>query len=73
MKGSKARADDFARHRIIREIQATLARATGRHYRVDFEGLDTASLRELLRLVRDLVDEMRRVKQQVRREPWRFL
>jgi hypothetical protein len=43
----------------------------GRRYRVDYEVLDTESLRELVRLLRDMESAKEAAVNQVRRTPWR--
>jgi hypothetical protein len=43
-----------------------------RRYRIDLEALDHQSLRELQRLVRDLVEEKEEAARKARLMPWRF-
>ena len=62
--------DSPEKQRVICLIRGDLIRM-GRHYRIDLDALDLASLNELQRLLRDLEDERRRVVQQARRNPWR--
>lgn len=58
------------KRRLIEWLRAETARATGRRYQVDFEILDVQSLRELVRLVRDLEHEKQAAVNQARRMPW---
>jgi len=44
--------------------------ATGRRYVIDVDKLDQAEQRELLRLIRDLKDEVE-VQRRKARQPWR--
>ncbi|MFH2006676.1 MAG: hypothetical protein ABI333_08840 [bacterium] len=57
--------------RLIQQLRAEMARGAGRAYAIQLERLDTPSLRELLRLLRDLEDERQRAIQQARLVPWR--
>jgi len=52
--------DEHERRRLVEWLRAEMARATGRAYRIDLDRLDTTSLRELQRLLRDLDAEQRR-------------
>ena len=45
--------------------------ATGRRYQIDFDALDFQSLRELVRLIRDLDHEKQAAVNRVRMMPWR--
>lgn len=45
------------RFRLIEWLRAETAPATGRRYQIDFDSLDVQSLRELVRLIRDLGHE----------------
>lgn len=56
---------------LARQVEATIAQATGRSYRIPFDALDEDSLREILRLLRDLEDARRSAVQWAAREPWR--
>lgn len=57
-----------------RHLEAELGgHATGRLYRIDVTKLGEQEQRELLRLIRDLKDEVETVKRQVRSQPWRFM
>jgi len=60
---------------VIRQhLEAELAgAATGRRYQIDLTKLEEAEQRELFRLIRDLKDEVQRVKNQARSQPWRFM
>ena len=49
-----------------------MATTIGRRYRIDLEALDFQSLRELQRLVRDLVEEKEHTARKARLQPWRF-
>ena len=59
------------KRRLIEWLRAETARATGRRYQVDFEVLDVQSLREFVRLVRDLGDEKQAAVNRARMMPWR--
>lgn len=59
---------------IRRHLEAELAgHATGKRYQVDVSKLDEREQQELLRLIRDLKDEVASVKRQARTQPWRFM
>ncbi|MCK5945193.1 MAG: hypothetical protein KAI24_24605, partial [Planctomycetes bacterium] len=45
--------------RLVDQIRADVARATGRRYQIDWEALGVDGLREMLRLLRDLDYEKR--------------
>jgi hypothetical protein len=62
---------EHERRQIIRWLEATTATTIGRRYRIDFEALDVQSLRELQRLVRDLVEEKDEAARKARM-PWKF-
>jgi hypothetical protein len=49
-----------------------LGAATGRRYQIDVKKLDGQEQQELLRLIRDLKEEVASVKRQARTQPWRF-
>jgi len=57
--------------RLVEWLRAEVARATGRRYRIDLDALDVESVRELLRLLRDLDSERRMAVQRARLTPWR--
>jgi hypothetical protein len=61
---------DYERMRLVRQAEGTLAR-TGRMYKIALEKLDTASLREVLRLLRDLEQDKDAAVRRARIEPWR--
>lgn len=48
---------DYDKRRLIEWLRAETARATGRRYQIDLDALDVQSLRELVRLIRDLDHE----------------
>ena len=50
-------ASTYDKRRLIEWLRAETARATGRRYQIDFDALDVQSLRELVRLIRDLDHE----------------
>lgn len=56
---------------MIRLVEAELQRATGRRYRIALSALDEESLRELLRLLRDLDHEKRSAARRAQLTPWR--
>jgi hypothetical protein len=59
---------------IERYLEAELAgHATGKRYAIDIKKLDVREQQELLRLIRDLKDEVASVKRQARTQPWRFM
>lgn len=59
---------------IQRHLEAELhGAATGRRYTIDVSKLNEQEQRELLRLIRDLKDEVSTVKRQARTQPWRFM
>ena len=59
------------KQRLIERLRAEAARATGRRYAIKFETLDVESLRELIRLVRDLEHEKLAAVNRARMMPWR--
>jgi hypothetical protein len=63
--------DQHERRRLAAWLRAEMARATGRAYRIDLDRLDSESLRELQRLLRDLDAEQRSAVQRARLCPWR--
>ena len=60
------------KRQIIRSLEATVATTFGRRYQIDFEALDSQSLRELQRLVRDLIEEREATKRRAQLMPWTF-
>ena len=62
---------EHEKRRLVDWILAEINRQAGRRYLIDFEALDLKSLRELLRLLRDLDDEKRMTAQRARMMPWR--
>jgi len=61
---------DYDKRRLIEWLRAATARATGR-YQIDFDALDVQSLRELVRLIRDLDHEKQAAVNRARMMPWR--
>lgn len=57
---------------LIEWLRAETARATGRRHAIKFEALDVESLRELVRLVRDLEHEKQAAVNRARMMPWRM-
>ena len=60
---------------LIRQAQGEVARATGHRYAhlgMACEGMSVEALRDLVRLIRNLKDEISRVKRQARTQPWRL-
>lgn len=62
---------DYDKRRLIEWLRAEMARATGRRYPIDFDVLDVQSLRELVRLIRDLDHEKQAAVNRARMMPWR--
>ena len=62
---------NYDKRRLIEWLRAETARATGRRYQIDFDGLDVQSLRELVRLIRDLDHEKQAAVNRARMMPWR--
>jgi hypothetical protein len=60
------------RRQLIDWLRRETAMTMGRRYRVDYEVLDTESLRELVRLLRDMESAKEAAVNQVRRTPWRL-
>ena len=52
-------------------VRAETARATGRRYQIDFDTLDVQSLRELVRLIRNLDHEKQAAVNRACMMPWR--
>ena len=55
---------------LIRHINEQIGQATHRRYQIALDKLDNQSLRELLRLLRDLEDEKRMAHRRGQREIW---
>ena len=64
-------AGEYEKSRLIEWLRAEMTRQVGRRYLIDLEKLDTKSLRELQRLLRDLEAEQRTVAKRARMFPWR--
>ena len=62
---------DYDKRRLIEWLRAETARATGHRYQIDFDALDVQSLRELVRLIRDLDHEKQAAVNRARMRPWR--
>ena len=62
----------YDKRRLIEWLRAETARATGRRYQIDFDSLDVQSLRELVRLVRDLEHEKQAAVKRSRMMPGRM-
>jgi len=62
---------DYDKRRLIEWLRAETARAIGRRYQIDFDALDVQSLRELVRLIRDLDHEKQAAVNRARMMPWR--
>ena len=56
---------------LVRQIQAEIARSTGRTYQIRLGSLDPQSLREVKRLLQDLENERQMAIQRARLTPWR--
>jgi hypothetical protein len=56
---------------LVRHVMAEIRRATGRDYRIDLNPLDVASLRELMRVLRDIEHEKRLAARRAQLMPWR--
>lgn len=61
----------YDKRRLIECLRAETARATGRRYQIDFDALDVQSLRELVRLIRDLEHDKQAAVNRARLMPWR--
>lgn len=59
----------MVKHHLTRELAGA---ATGRRYAIDLDKLDEQEQRELLRMIRDLKEEVQSVKNRARTQPWRF-
>ena len=62
---------NHADQQLIRWLRAEMARSTGKRYQVQLELLDSTSLRDLQRLLRDLDHEKQMAVQSARIYPWR--
>jgi hypothetical protein len=60
------------KRRLIEWLRAETARATGRRHAIKYEALDVDSLRELVRLIRDLEHERQAARNRARMMPWRM-
>jgi hypothetical protein len=58
-------------HVLRAVIEAEIARATGRRYKIDLDGMNEESLQELLSMIRDLDHEKTIAAQRAHRQPWR--
>jgi hypothetical protein len=65
------RGHEGERRQLIAAIRGEISRATGRSYQIDLDAMDVNSLRDLLRLLRDLDAERRTAVQRARTLPWR--
>jgi hypothetical protein len=59
------------KRQLIRALEAEIAQASGRRYRIQLDQLDLQSLREMHRLLRDLDSEKRNAANRARMMPWR--
>jgi len=57
---------------LLAAINSEIATATGRRYAIKLDTLDTQSLRELLRMLRDLEHEKTAATNRARRMPYRW-
>ena len=62
---------EHEKRRLVEWLRAELARAPGRRYRIDLDGLDVECLREVQRLLRDLDYEKQAAVNRARLMPWR--
>ena len=62
---------NYDKRRLIEWLRAETAGAIGRRYQIDFDALDVQSLRELVRLIRDLDHEKQAAVNRARMMPWR--
>jgi hypothetical protein len=60
------------KRQVIRWLEAEMATTIGRRYQIKLDLLDLESLRELQRLVRDIIEEKEHVARQARLQPWKF-
>jgi hypothetical protein len=56
---------------LVAQIHAMILRSTARRYAIELDRLDDSSLREMLRLLRDLGDEARMAARRAQLTPWR--
>jgi phosphoserine phosphatase len=56
---------------MIRLIESEIAQVTGRAYRIKLDNLDEESLREVIRLIRDLRQDKQAAVYRARITPWR--
>ena len=63
-------AEEDTKRALVRWIEAEITRTCHRHYRIAWDQLDTGSLRDFQRLLRDLHDECERAVQHARLFPW---
>jgi hypothetical protein len=61
---------DPMKARVIAQIRGEIGRQTGRQYQIDLDALDIDSLRELLRLLRDLDNEKTAAVKRAQSNPW---
>jgi len=61
----------MSRALLVREVNAAIARQSGRNYAIKLDDLDDQSLREFLRLLRDLDHERLLSARRAQRQPWR--
>jgi hypothetical protein len=59
------------KRRLLEWLRAETAQATGRRYQIALDALDVQSLRELVRLIRDLEHEKQAAVNRARMMPWR--
>lgn len=64
-------AADYEKLRLVRQLEGSLQRATGKVYRIALDKLDLASLHELARLLRDLESEHDDAVKKTRTGIWR--
>jgi hypothetical protein len=56
---------------LVAAINSMIARATSRRYAIALDLLDDSSLRELMRLLRDLEEESRMAARRAQLQSWR--
>ncbi|MEZ4364600.1 MAG: hypothetical protein R3B48_30770 [Kofleriaceae bacterium] len=61
----------YDKRRLIEWLRAETARTTGRRHAINYEALDVDSLREFVRLIRDLEHEKQAALNRARTMPWR--
>jgi hypothetical protein len=59
------------KNHLARWLKAETSRMTGRAYQIDYEALPAESLREMMRLMRDLDQEKANDVRRARMMPWR--